>query len=398
MSIANDIVALAKAGSDQRDSNQPEAWRPRLELGPEGGFVVSTPRRAGNQPDAADILHDFDLDPAQWLVTGVRRSRWQKYDGEWLEAYRLSLVPATSSSTHDADLDHLIEQVSKWRPPKGVKTSTGDLAHVWAFGDEQLGKRQGERGTDGTVQRILDVTAGAVQRYKDLRKLGRTFGTVVIASLGDHVEGGSSQNGRLRGQAASDFGVTQQVRLARRLMLARVKAAVSTGVENVTVAVVNGNHDEESRQVALDAQDGWNVEVAAAVQDACAENPALAHVQFRYPEANAQTLTVNVHGTMLGLFHGHQVRNGDVVRYLSQQSLGQTALSGADVFLSGHFHHLSIKDVGPRLHLQALSLDPGSDWFRDSAGMDSGAGLLTFTIGAGFNPRQDICVIPAVRP
>ena len=350
----------------------------------------------GNQPDAADILTEFDLDPQQWTVTGVRRSRWQKYDGDWLEAYRLTLVPATHSAGEDHDLAQLIEQTAKWRPGKSVKTTSGDLAHVWAFSDEQLGKRQGDRGTDGTVERILDVTNGAVQRYKDLRKLGRPLGTVVIASLGDHVEGGTSQSGRLRGQAASDFGVTQQVRLARRLLLARIKAAVSTGAEEVIVAVVNGNHDEESRQVALDAQDGWNVDIAAAAQDACAENPELSHVTFRYPEANAQTLAVNVRGTMLGLFHGHQVR-GDVVKYLSQQSLGQTALSGADVFLSGHFHHLQVRDIGPRLWLQALSLDPGSDWFRDSAGMDSHAGLLTLTIGAGFNPRQDISVVAAVR-
>ena len=396
MSLANDIVALAKAGSDQRDSNQPEAWRPRLELGPEGGFVVSTPRQVGNQPEAADILNEFDLDPDQWTVTGVRRSRWQKYDGDWLEAYRLTVVPAGASQREDKDLAQLIEQVAKWRPSKGVKTTHGDLAHVWAFSDEQLGKKQGDRGTDGTVQRILDVTNGAVQRYKDLRKLGRNLGTVVIASLGDHVEGGTSQGGRLRGQAASDLGVTQQVRLARRLLLARVKAAVSTGAENVVVAVINGNHDEETRQVAADATDGWNVDIAASVQDICAENPELAHVQFRYPEANAQTLTVNVCGHLLGLFHGHQVR-GDVVKYLSQQSVGQTSLGSADTWLSGHYHHLAIKDIGHRLWAQATTLDPGSDWFRDSAGLDSHAGLLTLTIGAGFNPRQDICVIPAVR-
>jgi hypothetical protein len=89
----NDLAAIGRTGSDIRATNTPEAWRPRLEVDENGGYLVSTPRTAGEIPDAAELLSEFNLDPESWSVTSLRRSRWQKYDGEWLEAYRVNLVP-----------------------------------------------------------------------------------------------------------------------------------------------------------------------------------------------------------------------------------------------------------------------------------------------------------------
>jgi predicted phosphodiesterase len=160
----------------------------------------------------------------------------------------------------------------------------------------------------------------------------------------------------------------------------------------MVVPVVNGNHDEVTRQVAADPADGWNVEIASAVQDACAENPSLQHVQFRYPSSGHQTLAVDICGTTLGLFHGHQSR--DAVKYLSGQAAGQTALGMADVWISGHFHNFTCKDIGHRLWVQAPTTDPGSDWYRDFSGMQSKPGLLTMVLGGDFDPREFINVLP----
>jgi hypothetical protein len=65
-SFAERLVSLISPGpngSDVRATNTPEAWRPRMEIDESGGFVVSKPRPAGEIPDAADILKEFDLDP-----------------------------------------------------------------------------------------------------------------------------------------------------------------------------------------------------------------------------------------------------------------------------------------------------------------------------------------------
>jgi predicted phosphodiesterase len=295
----------------------------------------------------------------------------------------------------DFDLEQLIQEVSKWKPSKGSKKQTGELAYLFVPSDQQIGKKQGYDGTETTVSRLFEMTDGAVQRLKDLRKIGRSIGTVVIALPGDHVEGNTSQNGKLQSQAASDLGLTEQTRVARRLLLAQIKAFAPLA-DRVIVPVVNGNHDEVTRQVHADPSDGWNVEIASAVQDACAENENLAHVEFRFPEKSHQTLAVEVCGTMLGLFHGHQT-GSNVLPYLQKQSAGQTALGLCDVWVSGHYHNFKCMDIGERLWLQAPTTDVGSAWFRDRHGLESLPGILTMVIGEGYNPRKDISVISGTR-
>lgn len=394
MSLSERLETLASPGtrgSDTRATNTPESWRPRMEIDSSGGFLVSTPRNAGEVPDTADILSEFDLDPESWVVTSLRRSRWQAHNGEWLEAYRVSLQPSGVLAAPDFDLEQLITEVSKWRPRRAEKFKTGNLAYLFVPSDQQIGKKANGEGTEQSVQRILNGTEGGVHRLQELRKIGRTIGTVVIALPGDHVEGNVSQGGRLQSPSASDLGLTEQTRVARRLLMAQIKAFAPL-CERLVIPVVNGNHDEVTRQVVTDPSDGWNVEIASAVQDACAENPSLEHVEFRFPDIDHQTLTVDVNGTLLGLFHGHQ-SGRDVLKYLSAQAAGQTSLGMADLWVSGHFHHFKTMDIGHRLWIQAPTTDPGSAWFRDRQGLDAPTGILSMVIGEGYNPRRDISII-----
>lgn len=393
-SLSERLKSLASPGpegSDVRATKTPEAWRPRMEIDSDGGFLVSTPRPAGEMPDAAEILSEFDLDPNAWTVDALRKSRWQNHAGEWLEAYRVSLKPYADTRVLDEDLDLLVSEVSKWKPGKAQKNTSGELAYVFAPSDQQIGKKVGDDGTAQSVERILRGTEGAVQRLKELRKIGRSLGTVVIALPGDHVEGNVSQGGKLQSQAASDLGLTEQARVARRLLLSQIKAFAPL-CDRLIVPVVNGNHDEVTRQVMADPGDGWNVEIASAVQDACAENDSLSHVEFRFPEKTHQTLAININGTMLGLFHGHQAGK-DVLKYLSSQAAGQTALGMCDVWVSGHYHNYKSMDIGHRFWVQCPTTDPGSSWFRDRHGMDSPTGVLTMVIGDGYDPRRDVSII-----
>lgn len=397
-SLAERLAALVSPGpngSDIKNLNTPEAWRPRMDVGPDGGYVVSTPRSTSEMPDAISILQEFKLDPEHWTITSLRRGQWQKFDGEWLESMRVNVVPTSISKENDLDLEKLVSEIAKWRPSTKVKKQTGELAYVFAPSDQQIGKKGSGGGTIDLVARVLETTEGGVHRLQELRKIGRPIGTVVIALLGDHVEGNVSQHGRLQGQAASDLGLTEQTRVARRLLMSQVKAFAPLA-EKIIIPVVNGNHDEVTRQISADPADGWNVEIASAVQDACAENPELQHVEFRFPESDHQTLAININGTMLGLFHGHQVGR-DVTKYLSGQAAGQTALGNCDVWLSGHYHHFKTMDIGPRFWAQCPTLDPGSAWFRDRTGLESPAGILSMVIGEGYDPRRDISIIAASR-
>jgi hypothetical protein len=93
----NEFVKAGIEGSDNITKDIPDAWRPRSEIGTDGGFVVSTPRPDGNTPGAEEILREANLDPAEWAVISHRRSRWQRYDGEWLESFRVNVVPVVGS-------------------------------------------------------------------------------------------------------------------------------------------------------------------------------------------------------------------------------------------------------------------------------------------------------------
>jgi predicted phosphodiesterase len=382
-----------QSGSDTRASRTPEDWRPRMDLDTvRGGFVISQPKPEGQITDATTVLAEFGLDPNEWSVTSMRRGKWQVYNGEWLESVRVNLVPTGVALQDTLDIEKLSDQIKKWRPGKGIKRSTGEGAFLIAAADQQIGKKAGGQGTQQSIDRILGLTEKAVIRYQEHLRIGVNPGTICLALLGDHVEGNVSQNGKLQGLAASDLGMTEQTRVARRLLLAQIKALAPLA-SRVIVPVINGNHDEVTRQVAADPADGWNVEIASAVQDICAENPELAHVEFRYPSSGHQTLTVNVEGALVGMFHGHQANQNNVLKYLSQQAAGQTALGGADIWISGHFHNFRAMDIGDRLWLQAPTTDPGSEWFRDRAGLESKPGLLTMVLGGSYEPREHISVL-----
>lgn len=396
MGLSDRLEALAspgKSGSDFKALNTPENWRSKMDVDDvSGGFVISSPKPAGQPQDARQILEDFDMDPDAWEVTSVRRGKWQKYDGEYLESLRINILPRGVVAAEHLDAEKLIDEVKKWRPQTGIKAATGEGSYALFPADQQIGKKAASGGTQQTIDRLLNLTESSVQRFKDYQKMGLNLGTITLGLPGDHVEGNTSQGGRLQGLAASDLGITEQVRVARRLLMAQIKAHAPLA-QNMIVPVINGNHDEAGRYVATDPADGWNTEIASAVQDACAENPALQHVEFRFPSSGHQTLVTEICGVHLGMFHGHQANQNNIEKYLANQTLGQTALGGADIWISGHFHNFRSMDIGDRLWCQCPTTDPGSDWYRDRAGAQSRAGLLTMVFGGDFDAREHLSVL-----
>jgi len=384
----NKLISPGPQGSDIKANNTPEGWRPRLEVGNDGGFLVSLARNAGELPDAAAILKDFDLDPQSWNVTNVRRSRWQRYDGEWLEAARVTIIPAGVSQT-DSDVEKLCNEIQKWRPRAGIKTTSGPLTSVYAIGDTQYGKDAGD-GTQGTVHRVMRGLEASVGRHKELVKSGRAIGTIILPQLGDSIEGCTSQNGKVLGRT-DVMSVTSQVRIGRRILMQWVKAFAPL-TEKLIIPAVPGNHDEPHRQLITDPVDNWQIDIVSAVQDACADNPALQHVEFRYPESDSMTVALNVDGQILGLAHGHQIR-GNAAKWLEGQALGNTPVGSSDVLLTAHYHHFIAQQIGPRLHIQIPASDGGSAWFKNSRGLDSPTGIVSFVMGNDYDPRRDLAVL-----
>jgi predicted phosphodiesterase len=390
MSIKDDFNEFTKAGQEGSDNimkDIPDAWRPRSEIGNDGGFIVSTPRPDGNTPGAEEIIREANLDPNEWAVTSHRRSRWQRYDGEWLESFKISVVPVKSSIANDFDAEKLIESMMNWRPESSTDFE-GDLTAVYSLGDTQYGKDD----TPAIVDRVLRSFAEAVEHHKFLQSKYK-IGQIALPQLGDCIEGMTSQKGKVMGR--HDIGVAQQVQVGRRILMNQIKA-MAPFASKIIVPVVPGNHDEVQRFLVSRPEDSWQIEIVRAVEDACLENEFLKdRVEFRYPAKDDSTLAVNLSGTLYGMAHGHQAR--DMVKWWSGQVMGRCSVANADILNVGHLHHYDVQSVGMRLFIQNPAMDNGSAWFRDKSGLESHPGITSLVVGAGFDARRELVVLGGFR-
>ena len=382
--MLEDLAALGNQGSDKKNASPKESWRPQLELDADGGYFVSTPR---TQPvhDATELLAEFDLNPNDWIITGVRRGKWQTYSGEWLESYRVNLKPAAARAQL-VPYEDLERELKKWKP-KAAKPTRGNLTAIYNIGDTQWGKDAGD-GTSGTVKRVMSALDSALGRHEEIKNRG--VGQIALPQLGDCIEGIVSQGGKIAGRL--DLDLTTQIRVGRRVLLEWVKAFAPL-TDSLIIPVVPGNHDESHRQLLTDPIDSWQIEIVQQVLDICKENPNLQHVQGRFPERDNSTLAVDLSGTMVGFAHGHQVR--DPLKYWSGQSLGDTAIGQSEILITAHYHHYAVKQFNHRLWIQVPALDGGSHWFADRTGMggNTPSGVVSLVVGEGYDPRRDLVVL-----
>jgi predicted phosphodiesterase len=293
------------------------------------------------------------------------------------------VVPVHGSTEKDYDLEQLLDTVSKWKPGK-VSEFNGDLTAVYSIGDTQYGKDD----TPMIIDRVLRSLDETVEHHKDLSKK-YDIGQIALPQLGDCIEGMTSQKGKVMGR--HDIGVSEQVRVGRRMLLAQIKAMAPLA-NKIIVPVVPGNHDEVQRFLVGRPEDSWQIEVVSQVEDICQENEFLKErVEFRYPASDDSTIAVNLSGVLFGMAHGHQSR--DMVKWWGGQSMGRCAVANADILNVGHYHHYYAKSVGPRLFIQNPAMDNGSAWFRDKSGLESAPGIVSMVLGDGFDPRRELVVL-----
>lgn len=361
----------------------PDGWQPRSEIDfTHGGYIVTTPATTDQPPDAQRVLRDEGLDPADWVLTGFRRSRWQHHPGgPWLYAFRVQVVPRRLHQAMVTDRADLIRHLARWKPRRRAPApATRNATFTHPVGDLQIGKVDGD-GTEGTARRFLDGLQHALDRHAAYRARP---GTVLLPWLGDCIEGVWSQNGALRMRL--DQPPAAQVRIVRRLMAQQVKAFLEQA-DQVVVPVVPGNHDETVRTAGAMStryDDSWAVEAASAVMDGLAENPHLDNrIHFLFPHVDGLTVVGDWSGVRVGMTHGHQFGR-DPLRWWDEQAGGRTPVGDADVLLAGHLHHLRLQDHGgARLFLQIPALDGGSVWYGHRHGQFSPGRTVTFLLDDG---------------
>ena len=295
--------------------------------------------------------------------------------GAWSYTFKISKRVDRQSLVDD--LIHL----TKRKAVKRVEQKTDEL-FVFAMGDSQLGKPDGD-GTDGIIRAWSQSLAIARSQW-----LASGRPTVLIAGLGDHLEGNQSQGGR--NFYRSDLTVTEQLRVFRRMLLRTIDTFIEA--PRIVVGVVNGNHDDVQRFQTTDSSDGHATESAIAVSEALALNPArYGHVSIYVPGKDKDHLVLEVNGTNFVLIHGHQWSRGKAMEWWEKQTFNNHPAGAGHILIHGHEHEFQISSRRDRLVITTPALESESTWFKDKYGAVGRRGVLTFiTKPAGQFERMAI--------
>ena len=319
-------------------------------------------------------LVEIRTDPRAW----VRHAQGEDAVTEPVTRRKYVVEPTRSAAV---DVDELVAAIGKKRPTP-AKTTGDAWAYVHAIADWQIGKEAYGQGTEQTVGRILDGLEASVARIKREGKR-RPIGTIVLASLGDLCEGVVSQGGGVA--LSSDLGLTEQLRVIRRLLLEHVKALAPLA-ESLVVPTAPGNHDQAYRLMGMSAAatDSFAVDAAMQVADALHLAGGYDHVTFITPDVDDLTVTIEAEGTVIGMAHGHQFRGPEKAQdWWAKQGHARKRIGQAHILMSGHFHHLRVTDDSGRVHIQAPTVDPGSPWYDNKNGGGPQSGVLTLLTRAG---------------
>ncbi|PSL04162.1 hypothetical protein CLV30_106167 [Haloactinopolyspora alba] len=345
-----------------------------VELNDEPGVVT--------EGTALEFLEKEGQDPSLWEVVSLRRSEWDSPGGNRLEATRVSFRRRERAAEHDLmpDLDDLHAAVERavaadaWIDPDfGIPQVT----NVAVIADPQAGKVDHRGGTSELLQRLemsLARWAAYVQEQQPEE--------IILADAGDAIENFESVGSQDR---TNDLQLTEQIRVWRRVFWKWIDTAAQLA-PSVKVLSVGSNHCRVRRGKSEmgTTLDDFGIEVLSQVMDMAEVYPErYGHVEFYAPDQHSESVAVEaVGGRVLGLAHGHQVRNPDQLgKWLAGQALGRTPIGSADIAVFGHFHNLRVQTVGDdRWLFIAPTSDNGSSWFRNLSGAESAPGVMSVTL------------------
>jgi len=360
--------------------NPPKDWRPAVQFDGTIG-EATTPPTTGNQPDFDQFLLDQGFDPSLIEIYGpIRTSRWQQREGgDWLVSWRFNF---RTKSELDLDLPTLYAQAKKTKLP-GRKENKQGKAFVIVPADYQVGKTGSRGNTQDLIARVLD----SYQRIEQKLKKGN-YEKVVILDAGDMIE--SVQNKANFGQLESnDLSPMQQVDMAAALLWDLIKLAAKYAP--VTYASVGSNHCQwrfNGQAIGRPGLDDWGIVILQQLRRLSTELGM--DVKYLIPDPFDESLALDVFDDqfhIVALAHGHQAkRPNGMEQWLQKQTFGQGPTSSFTTFVSGHFHHLRVEELGQghnggsRYWIQASTMDNGSDWFRLQSGTDSTCGIVCFEL------------------
>jgi hypothetical protein len=365
-------------------------WRPSVEFDGTNGEATTQGFLPDEKPDFDKFLIEAGFDPELIEIVGEpRTSRWQvarpfPLDPQWLTAYRFRFRKRTAPLL---DLPTLYAQAKRVKPTN-KPTTDGQRAFVIVPADYQVGKVGSRGGTPELIERIMASYANIETQLKRGK-----YSKIVILDAGDIIESVSNV-ASLQQLATNDLSPMQQVDLASALMFDLIKMAAKYAP--VTYASVGSNHCQfryNGQTIGRPGVDDWGIVILQQLRRRTTDLGL--DVTYHIPQPYDESLAIDVFGDqfhILGLAHGHQAkRPNQMEQWLTKQAFGKQPLENFTVFVSGHFHHLRLEELGQahnggsRYWIQVSTSDSGSDWYRLQSGTDSQPAITCFELHKGIH-------------
>lgn len=369
---------LKRSGNPDVDtvSEKPEDRTVSSEFSTDGSFSTDWIRsRAVTLEDAEDWVRSSGHDPEDYNIS----VRTIAYGEQW--SNRMAATPKQSKQGRTPlPTDELLALIENWHPKVTVKKGYSKKTFVVSAADFQIGKTDYGYTTEDTIKRILTsftLAAEFAQKHQ--------FEEIVLTDLGDILENWTSTSSQ---RGTNDRALTEQIRIARRIMLEAIKM-LSPLTPKLTYLAVPSNHG--SVRVGFKSSenhvlDDYGIEIAEQLRDVCSNSDKLSNVQVLIPDTSMESLAYTTQdGTKLGLVHGHQANGPTALgKWWAGQDHGRMPTAGADILLVGHYHSLRVEHSGDaRWIFVAPTSDNGSSWWSNKTGQTSKQGILTFTVESG---------------
>ena len=351
-----------------------------------GEITTGAKKLTGDGPiDFDSILVEFGFDPKKYAVspTGVRTSRWQSANGEWLVSYRIQVVlRETVQSLDDFEFDSMRRQAFD-SVRERVKTSPEKKERrrqvVVVPADRQVGK-VGKRG--GTPELLERVEAQRERLIPYLQEQDPE--RVVYGDVGDIVEGFNNVASQ---KYLNDRSLMGQLEVAGSIIEGDIQAIHSV-VPDIDGLIVPSNHAawRDGKDYLGKPEDDWGIFIMRQVQKMLRYNPQYSGVNFTYPDPWEISTSIDVFDYKIGFTHGDKTNIDKTGDWWAKQNAGNSPLSGVHILNTGHYHTPRTQIIGttaknlPVWWLLAPTSDNGSDWWRHMAGHDSDPGLLVYTV------------------
>jgi hypothetical protein len=361
----------------------PKDFRPGLEF--DGNEGTATTEGLPEAPNFDEFLEQRGYSPDEYEIVGTpRTSQWQRWDGEWLTAYRFHFRRKVT----DLDLPTLYNLAKRTKTPKKHPKKATERVFVICPADYQIGKGGSRGGHTESIQRIH----ASYELIEERLKAGK-FDHIVIMDMGDVIEGVSNK-ADMEQVATNTLSPMQQTDLAASLLWDLVKLA--TKHAPVTYGTVASNHCQyrvQKQRVGKPGEDDWGVVILQQLRRLATELK-LPVERWIIPQPHDEGFAFDVFGDgshILGAIHGHQVSRPDGIPGFWQKAVFNSSyLAAVTTLITGHFHHHRCEQISgsegqERWWVQASTSDNGSDWYtrNNGAGGDSTTAITCFTLEKG---------------